>query len=330
MKTKKIFLTFDYEVFLRRSGSINKCILKPTSLIIDKLQRNNIKAVFFIDILHLYMLHKTNQIENFDSLKNNIVELLKNGHQVELHIHPHWLNAVYEKENKEWNLSNDTNYCFNSFDMIDQSKIFDIAYNELNKIVKLYDPNYQITCFRAGGLCLQPFGIFEPLLRKYNIYIESSVAPGMKSSSNTHYYDYTNHKFYEPYRFKNDPLNNDINGEFIEFPITTYNVNLFDKIRQKLSSNSQNNSSIFGDGQAIPPVKQKSSFFSKFKKTKYFYSLDGHYNEKLLLRKMKNAKMKAITLISHPKLMTLKSLDTIDRLAQSENFEFILYKEYKF
>ena len=97
---KKIFLTFDYEVFLRRSGSINKCILKPTSLIIDNLQRNNIKAVFFIDILQLYMLRKVNQIDDYDILKNNILELLKNGHQVELHVHPHWIDAIYDKENK--------------------------------------------------------------------------------------------------------------------------------------------------------------------------------------------------------------------------------------
>ena len=54
----KLFLTFDYELFLRKSGSIYNCILKPTSLIIDKLQRNNIKAVFFIDILQMYMLRK--------------------------------------------------------------------------------------------------------------------------------------------------------------------------------------------------------------------------------------------------------------------------------
>ena len=326
---KNIFLTFDYEVFLRRSGSIDKCILKPTSLIIDNLKKNNIQAVFFIDILHLYMLRKTNQIDDFDILKNNILELLKNGHQVELHVHPHWLDAIYDKEKKEWDLSQDAKYCFNSLDIIDQKKIFDIAYNELNDIVKSYDANYQISAFRAGGLCLQPFNIFEPLLKKNNIFFESSVAPGMKSSSNTHYYDYTNHKLREPYRFKHDPLNHDINGEFREFPITTYNVNLPDKIRQKLFSNLQNKSTIFGDGQAIPPTKQKSSFFSKLKKTKYFYSLDGHYDEKLLLRKMRNSKMKAITLISHPKLMTLKSLDTIDRLAQSDNFEFVLYKDFK-
>ena len=325
-----IFLTFDYEMFLRRSGSINKCILMPISLIIDRLKRNNIKAVFFIDILQLYMLRKNNHIHDFNILKDNILELLKDGHQIELHVHPHWVDAIYDNENKEWDLSNDANYCFNSLDIIDQKKIFDIAYNELNNIVKSYDPNYQITGFRAGGLCLQPFNIFEPHLKKHKIFFESSVAPGMKSSSNTHYYDYMRYKLREPYRFKNDPLNNDINGEFIEFPITTYNVNLLDKIKQKLFSNSQNNSSIFGDGQAIPPTKQKSSFFSKFTKTKYFYSLDGHYDEKLLLRKMRNSKMKSITLISHPKLMTLKSLDTIDKLAQSYNFEFVLYKDFKF
>ena len=96
---KMIFLTFDYEMFLRRSGSINKCILMPISLIIDRLKRNNIKAVFFIDILQLYMLRKNNHIHDFNILKDNILELLKDGHQIELHVHPHWVDAIYDNEN---------------------------------------------------------------------------------------------------------------------------------------------------------------------------------------------------------------------------------------
>ena len=326
---KKIFLTFDYEMFLRKSGSINNCILKPTELIIETLNKNNIKAIFFIDILHLFMLRKAEQIDDFNKLNNNILQLLKNGHQVELHIHPHWLDAVYDKESEEWDLSNDAKYCFDSLDSIEQKKTFDFAFNELNNIVKSYDSNYKITCFRAGGLCLQPFDIFKPLLKKYNIYIESSIAPGMKSTSSTHAYDYTSHKIREPYRFTTDPLNADMNGEFKEFPITTYEINLFDKFNQKLFSIWQSKSTIFGDGQAIPPTKRQISFYDKFKKTKYFYSLDGDYNEKVLLKKMKKSKMNSITFISHPKLMSHKSLETINKIARNEHFEFELYKDFR-
>ena len=59
---------------------------------------------------------------------------------------------------------------------------------------------------------------------------------------------------------------------------------------------------------------------------KIFKALSAMLN----LRKMRNSKMNAIILISYPKLMTLKSLGTIDRIVQSDNFDFVLYKDFKF
>ena len=55
------------------------------------------------------MLRKNNQIYDFDLLKDNIFWIVKkDGHQIELHIHPHWLDAIYDNENKVWDLSNDS------------------------------------------------------------------------------------------------------------------------------------------------------------------------------------------------------------------------------
>ena len=72
---------------------------------------------------------------------------------------------------------------------------------------------------------------------------------------------------------------------------------------------------------------QNRKFFWQVQKTKYFYSLDGHYDEKLLLRKMRNSKrLNNINFAS--KTYDSKSLVTIDGLAQSDNFT-VLYKDFK-
>ena len=47
---KNILLTFDYELFLgSRSGTVDNCLIIPTSKILEVLKRHGAKAVFFID-----------------------------------------------------------------------------------------------------------------------------------------------------------------------------------------------------------------------------------------------------------------------------------------
>ena len=266
MKKIKLVLTFDYELFLRKSGTIDECLIKPTRLILKNLKKNRISAVFFIDILHLYRLKKSCLNHQYDLVVQNIHEILKEGHMVELHIHPHWLDASFDKENQTWDLSNYSNYQLSSLSNKDASNCFRIGYNLLDKIIKEHNPNYEISFFRAGGLCIQPFKIFEPLLREFKIYNDCSVAPGMFSNSDSHNYDFSNHKRLTPYKFKDNPINEDVFGEFMEFPINTYQVDLSDKIKSKLFYKKSSRNVVFGDGVSMAPKKEKRSFYDKFKK----------------------------------------------------------------
>src|ERR1035437_8742803 len=103
---KEIILTIDYELFLgEKTGTVKKCMIEPTAKLISFLKKNNSKMTVFWDILHYYLLLQYEK--NFPELKDDrlliekqILDLAKNGHDIQLHLHPHWLDAQYE--NGRW------------------------------------------------------------------------------------------------------------------------------------------------------------------------------------------------------------------------------------
>lgn len=311
---KTLALTFDYEVFLGISGTIENCIHKPVNALLKVLEEENIKGVFFVDVLFLDALIKQGLNSDFEVIKLNLQELVKKGHSVELHIHPHWLDAEYLSDNNQWDLSNDKRYRVSSLNQEEREKVFQDSYTLLENICKEVDPEYKIRAFRAGGLCIQPFNDFRSILKCLKITIESSVAPGLKSSSKSHQYDFSNIQMLEPYLFEKNLDEMSGEGYFSEFPILTYQVSFIDRLIQKVKGVSPCHQ-VFGDGKANgPKSKEKPSFFDKFKKSTFLYSLDGDYYEDVMIKNLKKSKAEFITFICHPKLLSENSFLTIKKL----------------
>ena len=147
---RKVLITLDYELFFGKSGSIDKCIVEPTERLLSILDKHNIKASFFVD--SGYILKLKEYMKSFDILKKDydlitqqIQKLSKEGHDIQLHIHPHWEDSIYD--GKEW-----------VFDT-SRYKLSDFSGNEIDRIVKRYSEilekltNYKSTVFGAGGWC---------------------------------------------------------------------------------------------------------------------------------------------------------------------------------
>ena len=64
---------------------------------------------------------KNNLIDDFEMLKNNVLELLKNGHQLNFMFIP--IGLMQHDKNKVWDLSNDINYSFSSLDMMKEKNL---------------------------------------------------------------------------------------------------------------------------------------------------------------------------------------------------------------
>ena len=185
-KKPKIILTFDYEIYFgKESGTIEKCMIEPTEILLNKLNFYNIKGIFFIDILfYIKMLSYFELAEKAKLMKEQIKKMIESGHQVELHLHPHWLDAEYK--NKKWIFKSYKRYRFNSLNKIVREKVFQMGINELEKICREVKDDYKIEGFRAGGWCIQPFEDFYEYFKKYHIKYDSSVAYGISGKSEGH------------------------------------------------------------------------------------------------------------------------------------------------
>jgi len=310
---KKALLTFDYEMFMYKSGTVQKCLIEPTALILRTLKEKKVSATFYIDVLFLQVLEENKENASVKLIEEQLKQMVEEDHRIELHLHPQWLKT--EKKENQWIFPHlHETYRIQQFNENEVEKMFNYGVEKLNKVAQNVDSTYLINSFRAGGLCVLPFENIRKNLLKHNIFIDSSVAAGLKADGSFQQYDFSNIKNNLPYKFDESPLIKSIEGEFLEIPITIFDENLLIKIRKTLSKKSSEiaDNKIFGDGKAVPPVSvhQKglvSKIASKFQTHKNILSLDNceNYHFEYLFRKEDET---VLNILSHPKLMSPKSI----------------------
>lgn len=254
---KNILFTFDYELFLgKRSGSVDNCLIKPTDLLTAIFKKYEIKhTVFFVDTVYftrLSELAQTNPVakEDWNKIKKQLQDLLKLGHYLFPHIHPHWLNAVYLDELNQWDLSDNHRYRFHTLTPIDKEVVFRKSFQILQEITSPFFESYPIDSYRAGGWCIQPFEDFKPFFQHYKIKNDFSVLPMMENFSEFQYYDFTNVPEKNVYCFENDVSIEKGNGNFVEYSISSIPISSLTKFLNRVWLKylwNTNNKSI-GDG----------------------------------------------------------------------------------
>jgi hypothetical protein len=317
---KTIILTFDYELFMKESGTPEKVLINPTNILRELLNRYNIKATFFVDILYYKRLLEDNKFSTHANLiKEQLQTLLREGHRLELHLHPQWQDASFD--GKQWIFPEDMTYRLQS---LPTEKIFDLfktGKKLLEDICKSVKPDYEILAFRAGGLCITPFDKLKKAFTDLNIKIDSSIAKGFKVESKYHNYDFLNAPDLDFYKFEDNPLIKDDSGNFIELPISVYKINLSDKIKLKLSRvNYDNQPYSWGEGKSLSPSINASG--KKFKKIinkllpyKMPFSLD-YVRPELIINKIKKSKKGTIIFLSHNKFLSPATLKTIEKMIE--------------
>lgn len=307
-----VYFTFDYELFFGpKSGTVQNCIIKPTNELIKIAEKYGVKFVFFVDSGFLLKLQEYK--EKYSILEkdyNDIVEQLeylhKTGHDIQLHVHPHWEDSYFD--GKKW--------------VIDTSRyrLHQFAENEIDNIIYRYKKvlteivGNKVFAFRAGGWCIQPFAKIKNALKKHNVWLDSTVYRNGVNLSTTHYFDFRGAPKKDNWKFENDPLIEDANGFFTEIPISSQRLSplFFWKfaITRKIPTKKHK---MFGDG--IPVGSPSSSILKML--TSYSYSVvscDG-YKSSTLKRAYKNAKkdkQNHFVVIGHPKALSYYAINKID------------------
>lgn len=300
----KLLLTFDLELFFGEpTGSVEHCMVKPTQHLLNMAEQHGVKLNFFWDVGHYLALQRELADDkscqtDIDQIEHLLGDIAQNGHDIQLHIHPHWEKA--QRKNGEWQM-----------DMTKAYRLHDYSEEERKDIFKRYVETTRafaknrVHSFRAGGWCIQPFNDIKPLLIEHDITYDSSVMRGAKLTQGAYFYDFTKAPKVDVYPFENDVCKAVLNGRFIELPISTnwyspfffWQLYVFGRLNKSMHR-------PIGDGNFIkqPGVRNHRLLYGQM----FHASTDGYFAKKLLeiYRRKKKQKAKYFVTIGHPKSIT--------------------------
>ena len=300
----KVLITLDYEIFFGESNGfkLSDSLLSPTTQFVATLDTFDAKAVFFVDAGFLWAMEKESTVyptlkRDLAAIKDQIQSLEKLGHEIQLHVHPHWEDSFFD--GSKWHIVT-KRYRLDQFTKTEAEEIFTKYHRTLQELL-----SKQITAYRAGGWCIQPFSQIIEVMKKCEIRFDSTVYAGGYELSNTHYYDFRRSPSKDLWKFSEDPLKEDVNGLFTEVPIASHQISptffwrlLYEKTFKKINDTNRS-------GQPIKPSGKKI-LKKLLTRSHDAVSLDGE-KSKLVLKALKNStqsNQKHFVIIGHPKMFS--------------------------
>lgn len=343
----KLILTFDYELFGDGSGNIFEHIINPTKSILHICKKHNVKTTLFFEVVEYWAIKEqwlsgNNMGYTEDpilAIENQLIQAHNEGHDIQLHFHPQWLNAVFK--DGEWKLDFE-NWRLGDYTNVkgyDRQTLLNKGKATIEEIIQKIDPEYSSSIIRAGGYNIMPSKSIGKAMIQTNLIIDSSVFPGGIENGPLSVYDYTKTSIDLDYWFasvEDISRPSDHNKEILEIPIFALPQRRWKKIgweriksmmvnkksAVKTLSNKTANKTLF---RKITYWLEKEALtwdfclFSRSMHDKFFNYIESH---------LKN-KRSHFVLIGHPKNFTSeKTLEYLISEAKIKNYSFLTLSEY--
>ena len=311
-----ILLTLDYELYLgSRTGSVDNCLITPMNRLQKAVESAGAHFTIFVDATYLLRASQLaighNQLAHeVEQLSSHIHQLVNQGHDVQLHIHPHWAYSTYEEG--QWILDH-KHYKLCDLDKQEACALTASAKAILDDIV-----GYKTKAFRAGGFSAQPTSMLKEIFEKNGIIADSSVCPGATYDSPQQQYCYATVPDKSMYRFEDDICSENVNGQFIEFPISMHKVSpLFHwrLVANRLLKNPKHRT--FGDGVAVKTASE--SIIARLTSRQNCQATIDGFKISFLHDAYQSAHRQGcevFTVLGHPKLATPYSVNCLERFVK--------------
>jgi hypothetical protein len=330
---KQLLITFDYELFLgSRSGSVQNCLIKPGDLLLEALSKYKIsKAIFFVDTTYLLKLRSQkneNCAADFLKIKDQLIRVLKDGHYIFPHLHPHWIDAKYLEAQNQWDLSEIRHYRLSSLSDETIGELLKNSIDLIEELKKESNANYEVNAYRAGGWCIQPFLRLKSVFEKHGILHDFSVLSGFKNTNENCYYDFTKAPPDAIYRFKDDVCMKDEKGTFTEYSISCIQISPLAKLTGRVLNKflAKTGNVNFGDGisNTLSSDKQAGSV-----NTKEMISIELLTRAKLPAYLRFLDAQSYMHFISHPKMISRHNINTFEKFIKYACSKYFVNTDYK-
>lgn len=191
----RIYLAFvdDWELSGNGSGDIRELQFRPMRELVKIYNAHGIRGSFNAEMMQQLsfrrhqLLHPELKVLA-DEWDETVRETLRQGHDIQLHVHPQWSNAAYD--NGAWRLTADwsiLNYRpDDAFEMMRAGKDY------LESLLRAVDSAYRCVSFRSGAWCIAPSPHLLGLLVKLGIVFDMSIVGGVRYETQNINLDYTN------------------------------------------------------------------------------------------------------------------------------------------
>ena len=334
-KRIKILLTFDYELPL---GGIVKdyahSLFDPTSKLLQLAEEIGVPIVLFADILSYTKFREWNVDEYTDQFSRQLNLAYSLGHDVQLHLHPHWLKTEYRSNqfvpSNKFSLSEFYNESYpNNIEGIITSGI-----KELTSLLYQNGGDYRCIAYRAGGYNLAPntTEILEALY-KNGIRYDSSIARGYYFVSDDSVVDFRNipktSNWYLPFNGDLSLANKSSNAIF-EIPIATKPKGVFEipttfKLKKYAYRKVENRGKMIHSNSSVKKKDKIKQLLSSRMLTVDNHTYSIEYLMKILdynVKKFKNEDEIVLSLIGHPKSMGNYHFEMLSAFVQSSKKKY--------
>lgn len=172
----RILYSADYELYLGENFlPENEVLVEPTIALLAVCERIRVPLTLFADVACIWRYREEGDDAFPDAAEAQLRDAVRRGHDVQVHLHPHWLHAG--REDGCWRAPLDT---FSVGTVEDPAPLLARAKTYLEELLRPIDPEYSCVAFRAGHYSLQPEyqRVFAALVDT-GYKVDSSVVPGL-------------------------------------------------------------------------------------------------------------------------------------------------------
>jgi len=186
-----IIITTDYEIFGSGTGDVRNCLINPTEELLSICEEHGAKLTLFFEIAECWAFEQAEprgleQVLGYSPsklMREQAIEAVHRGHDVQLHVHPQWVGAEYRSHG--WNLN--MNYwrlpemphgLGDPEDLLSIRGVLSQGKLDFEAMLQPYVPDYECIVLRAGGSCIQPSGNVVQAMMDVGLMADSSVYKG--------------------------------------------------------------------------------------------------------------------------------------------------------